>query len=137
LKLQESLSTAGNDVSVERVISDGDTAPRSKNVKLKSNPNISPYEVIIFGAPVHAFTLSPAMTTYLNQISDLESKKIACFVTKGLRFNWTGGNQAIDKMKKICTSKNGIVLSTEIIIWNKNRDKKINEMIHKFSAALS
>jgi NAD(P)H dehydrogenase (quinone) len=132
--LEDKLSETGHTVKVEQVVAAGGPAkPRDKNVKLEAIPDVSGYDALIFGAPVHAFSLSAAMTAYLNQLPSLEGKKIICFVTKGLRFNWTGGNQAINKMSKICQSKNGTVIGTDIIIWNKNRDKKINEMVNKFS----
>ena len=82
---------------------------------------------------MHAFALSLAMKTYLEQIPSLQNKKIALFVTKGTRFNWTGGNQAINKMKKICQSKGGIITGTGIVIWNKQRDEKIAELVRRFS----
>ncbi len=73
------------------------------------------------------------MTAYLEQIPSLQDKKIACFVTKGLPFNWTGGNKAISKMKEICQSKGGTVVGTDIIIWRGNTDEKIEELIRRFS----
>jgi len=87
---------------------------------------------LVFGAPVHAFSLAPPMKIYLEQIGSLQDKKIACFVTKGLKFNWTGGNQAIGKMKKIIESKGGKVVGTDIVVWNKKRDEKIAKLIQKF-----
>jgi hypothetical protein len=82
---------------------------------------------------VQAFALSKVMQMYLEQIPSLQDKKIALFVTKGLPFNWTGGSRAIGQMKKICQAKGGIVYGTEIVVWSKNRDKKIAELVQKFS----
>ena len=58
---------------------------------------------------------------------------MALFVTKGLRFEWTGGTRAIGQMKKICQSKGGKVIGTGIVVWNKERDKKIAELVENFS----
>jgi flavorubredoxin len=91
------------------------------------------YDALVLGSPVHAFSLAPAMNAYLEQVDSLQDKKIACFVTKSLRFNWTGGNQAIGKMKKICESKGGKVVGTDIVVWNKSKDRKIKELIAKFN----
>jgi len=88
---------------------------------------------LIFGSPVHAFSLANAMKVYLEQIPSLQDKKIALFVTKNLPFEWTGGTRAIGQMKKICQYKGGIIMGTGIIIWNKQRDKKIAEVVDKFS----
>jgi hypothetical protein len=67
-------------------------------------------------------------------MTSLKGKKVACFVTKGLPFYWTGGNQAINKMEKICKSKDGEVCGSEMVIWSsKRRDQKITEVIEKLS----
>jgi hypothetical protein len=36
-------------------------------------------------------------------------------------------------MKKICESKGGKVVGTDIVVWNKNKDAKIDELVRKFS----
>jgi flavodoxin len=133
LKLKDKLVESGHEVEVERVVPVGDVPPRAKVVEFQNEPEVSGYDAIVFGSPVHAFTLAPAMNAYLEQISSLEDKKIACFVTKGLPFNWTGGNKAIGIMKKICESKGGTVVGTDIVIWRGDVDKKIEDLIRKFS----
>ncbi|HQK63461.1 MAG TPA: flavodoxin, partial [Methanofastidiosum sp.] len=60
-------------------------------------------------------------------------KKIACFVTKGLPFASTGGNQAIGQMKKICESKGGDICGSGIIVWNKDKEKQIIKMSEELS----
>lgn len=132
-KLQEKFQESGHEVEIEMVVPAGDVPPRAKNVEFQSKPEIESYDALVFGSPVHAFSLAPPMNAYLEQIDSLQNKKIACFVTKGLRFNWTGGNQAIGKMKKICESKGGKVVGTDIVVWNKNKDAKIDELVRKFS----
>jgi len=91
------------------------------------------YDALIFGAPVHAFSLAPAMKAYLEQITSLQNKKVACFVTKGLPFHRTGGKQAISQMKKISESKGGTVLGTGIVVWRGGREKEIADLADKFS----
>ncbi len=90
------------------------------------------YDALIFGAPVQAFSLSKAMNDYMQQITSLQSKKVACFVTKGAPFKWTGGTRAIGQMKNICQTKGGNVIGTGIVIWRKDREKQINDLINKF-----
>jgi len=133
LKLKDKLVESGHEVEVERVVPVGDVPPRAKVVEFQNEPEVSGYDAIVFGSPVHAFTLAPAMNAYLEQISSLQDKKIACFVTKGLPFNWTGGNKAIGIMKKISESKGGTVVGTDIVIWRGDVDKKIEDLIRKFS----
>lgn len=132
-KLEDKLKESGKDVEIWRVSMVGGDKPKGKDIEFKNPPEIEKYDALIFGSPVHAFALSLAMKTYLEQIPSLQDKKIALYVTKNLRFNWTGGNQAIQKMRKICQSKGGIIVGTGIIVWNKQRHKKIAELVQKFS----
>ncbi len=131
-KLKEKFQEKGHEAEIERVVPVGEVPPRAKNVEFQSKPELESYDALVFGAPVHAFSLAPPMKVYLEQIDSLQDKKIACFVTKGLKFNWTGGNQAIGKMKKISESKGGKVVGTDIVVWNKKKDEKIAELIRKF-----
>lgn len=132
-ELQKRLSDDGKDVKIERVSMVGGDKPKGKDITFENPPEVEEYDALIFGSPVHAFSLSLAMKTYLEQISSLEGKKIALFVTKNLRFNWTGGNQAINQMKKICKSKGGLIIGTGIIVWNKQRHEKISALVEEFS----
>lgn len=133
-KLQEKLSAAGNEVEIQRVNMVGGNKPQGKDIQIENPPEIDEYDALIFGAPVHAFSLAPAMKVYMEQIPSVQDKKIALFVTKGLRFDWTGGTRAIGQMKKICQSKGGIIMGTGIVVWNKQKDKKIAEVVAKFSS---
>jgi len=132
-RLEEKLRNSGNDVEIERVVPKSDVHPGSKNIQFEQSPDVAPYDALIFGSPVHAFSLASAMKAYMEHIQSLQDKKIALFVTKALRFEWTGGTRAIGQMKKICQSKGGIIMGTDIIVWNKGRDKKIAEVEEKFS----
>jgi len=132
-KLQEKLMAAGNEVDIEKVIPVGEVHPGSKDIQFETLPDLSIYDALIFGSPVHAFSLAPAMRTYLDRIPQIQDKKVALFVTKGLRFNWTGGTRAIGQMKKICQAKGGMIVGTGIVVWNKQRDEKIAELVEEFS----
>jgi flavodoxin len=132
-KLQEKFLANGYEAEVERVVIEGEAGPGAKNLAFQNAPDPALYDALVFGSPVQAFRLAAPMKTYLEQVDSLKDKKIACFVTKGLKFNWTGGNQAIGKMKKICDSKGGKVVGTDIVVWNKGRDKKIQDLLVKFS----
>jgi len=133
LSLMNKLLEAGNDVEIQRVSMVGGDKPQGKNIEIENPPDVSQYDALIFGGPVHAFSLAPAMRVYMDQIPSLQEKKIALFVTKGLRFDWTGGTRAIGQMKNICNAKGGILVGTGIIIWNKQRNQKIEELADKFS----
>ncbi|MFA0832998.1 MAG: flavodoxin family protein [Methanobacterium formicicum] len=136
-KLQEKLIEIGSSVKVEKVIPVGEANPGKKDITFETRPNIDEYDALIFGSPVHAFHLAPAMKAYLEQLPSLQDKKVACYVTKGLPFHRTGGNKAISQMKKLCQSKGGTVIGTGIIVWRGGREKEIQELIEKFSALFS
>jgi flavodoxin len=128
LKIQEKLLAAGHLVNVERLILTGGEHPGANKVQIENPPDTGSYDALVFGAPVHAFSVSKGMEAYLSRIPSLQGKKVACFVTKGLPFHWTGGNQAISKMRKICESQGAIVCGTGIVIWNQQREKQIADL---------
>jgi flavodoxin len=136
-KFKEKLSANGHAVNIDRVVPAGKVQPGSINIKFKAQPDTSAYDGLVFGSPVHGFALAPAMNAYLSQIPSLEDKKVACFVTKGLPFDRTGGNQAISQMKKICQAKGGTVIGTGIVVWSVRRGKRIAELLERFSALFS
>jgi flavodoxin len=134
LKLQEKLTQAGNEVDVKKVTMSGGDKPESKEkIKLDNQPDVTEYDALIFGAPVHAFALAPAMQIYLEQLPSLQDKKVALFVTKKLRFEWTGGSRAVGQMKNYIYSKGGNVMGTGIVVWNKQKDEKISQLINYFA----
>lgn len=132
-KLQEALENAGHSANIERIEVIDEKQTDINKIQIQSNPNLEKYNAIVFGAPVNAFSLCPAMNAYMSQIHLLGDKKIACFVTKGLPFASTGGNQAIGQMKKICESKGGNISGSRIIVWNKDREKQITKMSEELS----
>lgn len=133
-RLQAKLQEAGNEVNIGKVDMVGGNKPGSRDIQIENPPDVTGYDGLIFGSPVHAFSLAPAMKVYLEQISSLQDKKVALFVTKGLPLKFTGGTRAIGQMEKICKSKGGNVLATDIVIWRGDIDKNIDELISKFSA---
>ena len=134
LKLKEKLAIAGHSVDIERVIPTGATQPGVKDIQFESRPEVSTYDALVFGAPVEAFSLSQAMKSYLTQVASLKGKKVACFVTKGLPFYWTGGSRAVAEIEKICGSKDATICGTGIVVWmSRDRKKKIGEVVEKLS----
>jgi flavodoxin len=133
LKLEEKLKEAGNEVEIQRItMVDGDRPEKKDDIELENLPDVIEYDAIIFGAPVHAFALAPAMQIYMEQLPSLQDKKVALYVTKKLRFEWTGGSRAIGQMKNYVYSKGGTLMGTGIVIWNKQREEKIRELIKYF-----
>ena len=132
-KLQKKLKADGHSVELEEVKPVGEVKPK-ENITFENKPDIDAYDAVIFGSPVHAFSLAPAMKEYLTQIQSLEGKKVACYVTKGLPFKSTGGKQAISEMTKIVQSKGGNMLGTDILVWKGGKLKNIIKLVDKLSA---
>ena len=133
-KLKEKIVKAGHSVNIERLKVIGKVHPSTKDVKFESLPDIEPYDALVFGSPVQAFSLSFAMTAYLSQIKSLLDKKVAFLVTQFFPFPWLGGNRTIGQMKKICESKGATICGAAVVNWSKpSREKQIAEMVEKLS----
>jgi NAD(P)H-dependent FMN reductase len=121
-------------VNIERLKDVGKVHPSTKDVKFETLPSIEPYDALVFGSPVQAFSLSSAMTVYLSQIKSLQGKKAAFLVTQYFPFPWLGGNRAIGQMKKIGESKGATICGTAVVNWSKpGREKQITEIVEKLS----
>jgi flavodoxin len=130
LNLKEALEEKGHKVALERITADEPKGPKDPSIRLTYTPDPGPFEAVIFGAPVQAFSLAQAMKTYLAQVGDLTGKKTACFVTKQLPGNWTGGNSAIRKMMKFCEAKGAAVTESGIVHWAEGkREESIMKLI--------
>ena len=115
-KLKAKLMASGHSANVERItLVSGEKDGR--NIQFGKLPDLTPYDGLVFAAPVQAFSLARVMAAYLKKLPSLRGKKIACFVTKGLPFAWTGGSGALGKMKKECEARGGAVGATGIVVW--------------------
>lgn len=109
-----------------------DDQPSKTDVQLGNIESVAPFDKVIFGSPVRAFSLAPAMVKYLKQVESLSGKTVSCFVTKQLPFSWTGGTSALKKMISLCVEKGSVIDKTAIINWSdKNRDRMIDDFISK------
>jgi NAD(P)H dehydrogenase (quinone) len=133
-KLQDKLTVAGHSAGIEKISPVDPKQTDPKKIKLEKLPDLSPYDAYVFAAPVQAFSLSPVMKLYLSQLPSLNGKNVACFITKGLVFKWTGGNHAISQMKNGIEAKGGKVVETDVIVWSGgDREKRIADTIEKLS----
>ncbi len=132
-KLQEKLTAAGHSANIEKISPVDPKQTDPKKVQIEKLPDLSPYDALVLAAPVQAFSVSPVMKVYLPQLPSLNGKKVACFVTKGLPFKWTGGNHAISQIRSAVELKGGTVVGTGIIPWGGARDTTINDLVEQFS----
>jgi flavodoxin len=132
-RLNEKLSAAGYSVSIQRVSAINDDESDIQKIRLNEKPEIGAYDVLLFGAPVRGFSLSPVMQAYLSGISSLDGKKAGCFITQGLPVPWMGGNRALKQMVDICKGKGVTPYGTGIVNWPnaEKREKLIQTVVEK------
>lgn len=134
-KLQDKLLKAGHSADIERLIPVDEKQTDANNIRLKTIPDISKYDALIFAGPVRGFSISPALAAFLSNITSIKSQKVAIMVTQFLPFPKMGGNQAISQIKKICESKNAVVSGTGIVNWSsRRREQMITDVIEKLSS---
>ncbi|MGM0899099.1 MAG: flavodoxin family protein [Bacillota bacterium] len=134
-RIREKLQSDGHEVRLMRMQNlENEEAKNPTDVQLDSLPETAGFDALIFGAWVQAFTLCPGFLKYLEQIPDIDSENVSCFLTQQFRYKWMGGNRAISKMKTSLKAKGAVINSTGIINWsNKKREQQIEELAALFS----
>ena len=136
-RLRAALAEKELDVEIERIIPENDDPGAKPPIVFTNNPDVSPYDVVIFASPVWAFSLAVVMKEYLEQIGSLQGKKVFSFVTKQLASKFTGGNKANKQIKSAVESKGGTVEKAFVIGWkNKNREAEIDTLIAEITRAI-
>ena len=116
-KLEERLSDDRHAVTLEELAIVGPGNPSAKTARLKSNPPIDRYDALVFASPVNGGRMCGAMNSYLDQIPDLQGKRVVCLVTHFLFESW-GANQTLDQMKDICESRGATICGTGSVRWS-------------------
>lgn len=117
-KLRDALKSKGHTATIDRITAEGDVSPNSgKPLTLKSKPDPSKYDALVFASPVMAFSLNPVMKAYLAQMKELKGVKAACFVTQQLPADWMGGNRAIRIISRALKEKGADVCCSAIVHW--------------------
>lgn len=130
-QLLESFSRQGLDASLVEVKVKSDH-PDESFVEFLEKPDVSQYDQLVFASPVHAFSLSRVMKTYLGEINTLAGKPCVLFVTHHFPKAWMGGNQALRQMQRRIEKNKGLVSQSFCINWSsKNRDQDIKHLLDK------
>lgn len=137
-KLHEKLTAAGHMVSIENVVAANDKESDVQKVRLTAKPDVSRYDALLFGSPVHGFSLSPVMQAYLASIGLLHGKKVGCFMTQFFPYAWMGGNRALCQLCGMMKTKGANVYGSGIVHWSRaaSRDDQIHAVTLKLSADL-
>ena len=134
--LAEKLHNENRAVSVHPL----ETAASDKDhpeVQLTSWPDVADADILILAAPVHAFSLAPAMDKYLQSLGDLKEIKALLIMTQHFPYPWMGGLRAMGQFKNVCSHKGAEIIADGIINWsNKKRPEQIRALIEKFSQVL-
>jgi flavodoxin len=137
-KLQEKLTAAGHAVTMERLETTGPAGLSGEHSPLKNRPAVDAYDGLVFGSPVRGGTLPPPVASYLNQLTSLDGKQVACLVTGFFPVAGWGREQVIAQMSQICTSKGATICATGSVGWfSLNRRKQISQVVDQLSEAFS
>jgi hypothetical protein len=123
-KLEEKLVATGRSVTLEQVTVVGERKRGAKEFQLDTVPDVAPYDAVVFGSAVEAFSLSSVLTEYLKQVGSLDGKRVACLVSQQFPYPWMGGNRAIRQMRKLCRSKGATIAGSAVVNWAKSRREK-------------
>jgi hypothetical protein len=120
-KLKEKLAANGHSVVLAELQLEGERARGSREFKLGKLPDLTPFDGLVFGAAVEAFSLSPVLTEYLGRVETLRGTKVGCLVTQQFPYAWLGGNRAIRQMKRLCRAKEANVVGSAVVNWAQSR----------------
>ena len=135
-KLEEKLSSAGHEVTLEHLRTVGPVSARGQDVQFESVPSTEGYDALIFGSPVQAFSLAPGMDAYMQRLSSLQGIKVGLLVTEAFPFKWLGGNRAVRKLTSLCDGVGASVCESGIVNWgNPRREAMIVEVTDRLGAA--
>ena len=71
----------------------------------EASGKVDKYDFIVFISFVTGFALNPVMKKYLSDMPEVRGSCGICIAAKQFKSKWTGGTQALKKMKKICRKK--------------------------------
>ena len=104
-----------------------------KNIVLKDTPDLTSFDLVVLGAPVHAFSISAVIKEYVKKVDTIKDKKVMLYVTQSFPFPFLGGNHAINQLKTSCEDKGANVIKTGIVSWAKSkREKDIEILLENF-----
>ena len=129
-KIKTALIHQGNEVTLVKLAASNEDPKSKEPVRLLSIPDLSSYDVVIFGAPIFGAQLAPVMREYLTRLSPLHAKKAGCFITQHFPWKWMGASSSVQKITKATEQHGATVLATGIVQWSsKKREDQINQLV--------
>ncbi|TYB96678.1 MAG: flavodoxin/nitric oxide synthase [Kosmotoga sp.] len=118
-KLKDKLDSLGHDTTLAKLGT--------------SEPDISKYEGLVIGTPVHGGSPAEAVKDYLEKLPSLEDKKVVCLATSFFPAA-LGRNQTLKYLKEKCEEKGAEVCgSGGISSLSFGKKKKTEELVEKLS----
>ncbi|MDP3448867.1 MAG: flavodoxin domain-containing protein [Eubacteriales bacterium] len=136
-RIKVALELQGNTVSVKRFQAETSGETSNTPLQLTASPDPNVYDAVIFGAPVQAFSLDPAMAMYLRQIGTIRSMPAMCFITQHFKKPWMGGNRAMKQLLMLLKSRSVTAVPMGVVNWSsEQRDAQIEFISRKCAEAL-
>ena len=130
-KIRDVLQTKGAEVTLERFMAET-AAGSNKPIGLTYRPMCGGYDTLIFGAPVQAFSLDPAMKMYFDEIFDLEKVPTGIFITEQLKKAWMGGNRAARQLTALLKRKGNTPINLGLVNWSsEQKESQIDAIVER------
>jgi flavodoxin len=134
-RLKQTLEGSGHSVRIIDVRSPGGSGQAPGEMSFDGVTTLGGFDGIIFGSPVHAFSLAPDMEAFMGLLPSLEGKTIACFVTQAFPFPWMGGFRAIRQMTRLCRARGTNVSGTDVVNWGRKcRERLVTRTVERIAS---
>jgi len=131
MRLMSRLCAEGHSVCVERLQVTG----QGRDLSAVSLPDLKPYDALVFGAPVQAFSLSLPMRKYMESVKKEKADRVALLVTQQLPYPWLGGNRAVAQLRKAAEDKGFKVQAFSIVHWSRrDRESQLAATVDKLAS---
>lgn len=128
-RIRERFVQSGMSAVVERFTVSSSEDPKQE-IRLTALPDPNPYDTLIFGAPVQAFSLDPAMSAYFSAVGAVKPVKTLVFITQHFRSALFGGNHASKQLLALLKRKGVSAESVGIVNWSGDgRDAQIEQIV--------
>jgi flavodoxin len=109
----------------------GAFSARDMTVGLKEMPDLSSYDQLVLGTPVHGGRMAAPVRTFLQETAGLEGMPVILLLTHFLPRQW-GAVQTIAAMEALCNEKGAKVQGSADVTWfSLGRKKAIKEAVRQ------
>ncbi len=113
--IEKRLKKLNHGVSLHHLTIDPDIEAPNKPFRIVNRPDIAPYDLLLVGGPVWAFSASPVILSYLKSLGDLKGKKVIPFATMGFPCACLGGTRALGQMGKAAAANGATTLPGAVV----------------------